>query len=145
MMPFVTYPTVVPSGRAFTTWDVPMLPPAPGRLKITTSWSVSEKGWIPCARGCPRRRPAERDDHRHLRRLRKEGAWCRSCGEKSACELKKSASFHGLLRLNASNGTGLVPMYRMIQIRRENSNDGKTSCRPWLRRRRICRLCGRNA
>ncbi len=40
-----------------------------------------------------------------LRRLRKEGAWCRSCGEKSACELKKSASFHGLLRLNASNGT----------------------------------------
>ena len=45
------------------------------------------------------------DDHRHLRRLRKEGAWCRSCGEKSACELKKSASFHGLLRLNASNGT----------------------------------------
>ena len=45
MMPFVTYPIVVPSGRAFTTWDVPMLPPAPGRLKITTfSWSVSEKG-----------------------------------------------------------------------------------------------------
>ena len=45
MMPFVTYPIVVPSGWDLTTWPVPMLPPAPGRLKITTiSRSASEKG-----------------------------------------------------------------------------------------------------
>ena len=102
MMPFVTYPIVVPSGWDLTTWPVPMLPPAPGRLKITTiSRSASEKGRDTVRAASWR----EGDDHRHLRRLRKEGAWCRSRGEKSPCELKKSASVHVFLRLSALNGT----------------------------------------